>query len=1281
MTIHTHLDPKIPPELELQYGRVLANLEANALSHGLNIELLRSRARVYSVRINQKARLLIAPYRELEKMSWVVLDCLEDHKYDSIYLRISQDELEQRILAICEARPFSASPAKAAATTADAEEVVAEPQELVFYQNMVIQLTTEQDEVVHASLPLVVNGVAGSGKTCVGLSILRQAALAWKEGAPPIVYVATSPKLVAQMESSYHETYGVAVQVRFLTYPQVLKQVLSDSFDNVDDGHLSEWLNRYIQNQKHVSKSPDYLTEELCREFRQVCIFSQCEDYLKIGARHSLLSEEDKTWVFTAYQAYRVYLNESKKFHLGLYYEEGRPLFSLVVADESQDLSPAALYSLSRMVPRGVDHAPQIVYLADANQSLDGNFLVLHHLIKIVGETNIKNLPVSHRSPLAVIEVANRLLALRNNILGGVYDKHTQSSLRREGNSEHRGEVRWTDSVQAEWFGLGERPDFAVVTSLAYQEEAATKFKTPLVFTPSQIKGLEYKYIVAYRLLEGERVKAINEQLRNKKVQSSSNRARRDELTQDNVPKAIYLNSIFTAFTRAIDTLIIFQAKEHCNQEIIHFLNPDSAKRDTQQVSVELSASGPGEGVDNHAENPSAKVDVSSIGAWKEELKRQEALGNHQIASDIQRKLAELTLSSLVRDDEKTAPKSPTKPHSLTAPPQQVIATTSIAVQKPTVKDGKISLADYLENFLKAMDSKVSDKNKINVKNFLESPRAYKMLLVHPMKNKKTLFENLIANSTYVAFKACMEGDAGLNNKYFSLLQQKAAAHIVAMILIFEWNICHKSIFERWKQNTDESTMCLRELAMIVEGVELLDRQWINFKPFLTPEVLNRPSEAKEDKGKSLLYYLAATTDGLKLLKNKWADIKSYLTVEGMNRPAEAGENKGGSPFCWLVCTPAGLRLLKDKWNDIKPYITVEGMNRPAENSPFSWLVCTTAGLQLLKDKWNDIKPYLTVEGMNRPAVAGENKGKNPLYWLAGLPEGRQLLKDKWEDIKPLLTREGLNRASEAGEYKGISSLYWLVCTPDGLQLVRDRWTDIKPYLTIEGMNRPPETGEHKGKNPLFWLAGLPEGCQLLEDKWADIKPYLTIEGLNRPAEAREDKGKSALYCFAGTSEGCQLLKDKWADIKPYLTIEGLNRSAEAGEDEGKSALYFIAGTTEGRQLLRDKWEDIKPYITIEGLNRHEAGESPFYFLAMNLEGLQFLNEKWEDLKSLLTLKELNRIREKMTKQNQMEVLPGINKLIERLSLKTPAADSKIRFLAPVSGTQDVLSTKTTALS
>jgi hypothetical protein len=229
MTIPTHPDLNVPPELELQYGRVLANLEANALSNGLNIELLRSRARVYSVRINQKARLLIAPYRESGKMSWVVLDCLGDHKYESIYLRISQDELEQRILAICEAQPFSASPTtalsvQATAAPAPAEEVMDEPQELVFYQNMVIQLTTEQNEVVHAGLPLVVNGVAGSGKTCVGLSTLRQAALAWEEGAPPIVYVATSPKLVEQMGKNYQRTYGADAHVWFLTYSKCLNR-------------------------------------------------------------------------------------------------------------------------------------------------------------------------------------------------------------------------------------------------------------------------------------------------------------------------------------------------------------------------------------------------------------------------------------------------------------------------------------------------------------------------------------------------------------------------------------------------------------------------------------------------------------------------------------------------------------------------------------------------------------------------------------------------------------------------------------------------------------------------------------------------------------------------------------------------------------------------------------------------------------------------------------------------------------------------------------------------
>jgi hypothetical protein len=790
MTIPIHPDLNVPPEIQLQYERVLANLEANTLSHGLNIELLRSRARVYSVRINQKARLLVAPYRASGKMTWVVLDCLDDHKYYSIYLRMSQDELEQRMLAICETRPFSDPSAQAAA-----EEVGLEPYELVFYQNMVIQLTTEQDEVVHASLPLVVNGVAGSGKTCVGLSILRQAALARDEGAPPVVYVATSQKLVEQMGQSYQSTYGADAQVWFLTYQQVLEQVLSGTFDNfVDDAHLNAWLSQYIQNQRHVSKPPDHSIEVLCREFRQVCIFSECTDYLNIGARHSLLSEEDKKWVFATYQAYRANLVEHRQVHPDLYHKEVRPLFSLGVVDESQDLSPAALSILSQIVHRGVNHAPRIVYLADANQSLEnGNLLVLHHLIRLVGEANVKTLPVSHRSPLAVIEVANRLLSLRNSILGGVYDKYTQSSLKRqEGENECRGEVRWADSVQAEWSALSERPDFAVVTSAAYQKEAATKFNTPLVFTPAQIKGLEYKYIVAYRLLEGEQIKVINTQLRNKEVQSCSNRARRDELTQDNVSKAIYLNEVFTAFTRAANTLIIFQAKEHHNQEIIHFLNPDSEK------PLEKKITG------------MAQVDActNSIAAWKTELDRQETLGNHKIASGIQQKLAKLSetqaqkaLSSLVRDEKVVASASSAQPASFTA---AAPATTSIPAQSSVGKEGTRplgpKLVDYVETFLKEMSCTLEGLNRP----------------AEAGGDNGTIPRHFLTGT--------LEGYQLLKDKWLDIKPYITTAG-----------------FNRPAEEGEEKGRSpLYFLACTPEGCQLLNEKWDDVKPLLTLKELNR---------------------------------------------------------------------------------------------------------------------------------------------------------------------------------------------------------------------------------------------------------------------------------------------------------------------------------------------------------------------------------------------------------------------------------------------------------
>lgn len=1247
MTILIHPAIEVPNELAMQYARTLDNLKHLVFSHGLNRELLGSRARVYSVRINRKARLLIAPYRDEQRnMSWVVLDCLSEHKYESPFLRISQHALEQQIRAI--SRTQESAPAQLNEGNEDGGEVQAEeeapfPQELSFYQDKWIQLSTEQDKAVVAKLPLVINGIAGSGKTCVAESSLNQAASEATRAAPA-VFVATSSKLVEKIQQSYRRTYGESDTVLFLTYQQLLARVLMGK-EFVNDEHTIACLSARTKIHKQLSAYvPTLSVERLCLEFRQVCIFKEkeLERYLGIGSRHSVLSDEDKRWVFAAYQAYRAELIKHNLVHPDLYHEGVGVSFSFVVADESQDLSPAALSTLSTIVPSDEGN-PRIVYLVDANQSLqNGNFQVVYHLQRIVGEDHIITLPNSYRSPLAVIDSANSILSLRNSILGGVFDRFTQSTLAKAEN-QVQGQMVWTDRAsenkyQAMWADASQTTDFAVVTQAAHVEEARLKFNTPLVLTPAQIKGFEYKDVLVYRLIEGEQVKIINEKVKKGELKNNVHRARRDESSQDNMPLAIYFNELFTSFTRALSRLFVYQETTHQNKEMMVLLNfapqPSSQmEKPTHPVMV-----------------TEVKPTITDVSAWRDELARQQDVGNQEVVNAIQEKLHKLNQEVIVQPSPSIAPNEHSieiRRNELTMvqsdlsseiiPQASLTYTAEAASSVLSTRDETIVLdplralspgqCDYVEKFFLMITPAINQRDKKqaaeqhlqrekNVSSLLNHKRAYMMLFVHKMKNGQCLFENLVEHNVYNHFSPYAKKSSP---NYLSLLGQvisypELSTKLMTDILTVEWEGTHPSFLEKLRDHEKQKIAILGSLVVIESGLKLLDLQWTCFKRLFTLETFNQP--LSEFRGQNLLSILVQAPKGCEFLKKKWNEIKPFITPGGLNSPAD----NQASALSELLNKPEGMQLFIEKWHDFKSLLTSEGLNRPELGpdegiNPLFNLVSAEQGSEFLKKRWHEIKPFFTAAGLNQPVKNAHFKNDTPLNRLIYRDGDLKLLPSRWQDIKPLLTSEGVNGVADAS----ICFIQLLAGKPESCQILQGIWDDIKPYLAADTLTREIIIPEARGQSLLYELAYALPSCSLLYDKWDDIKPFLTAEALNRPIPAT---GVSAFFLLTSHSEGIKLLREKWADIRPYLTLEGLNTSSTVkGESLGSAlfALIRFANEVQGYAFLKQIWEDIKPLLTKEGLVPSSGVPNPFSWLLKKPEGRAFLIEKCEDIFSIIT--------------------------------------------------------------
>ena len=226
------------------YFKALNDLATYRLSPGLNLEKMRTHSSytLFSVRLNQKSRLLLTSVKNEDDIAWLILEYLPEHAYHQAHFlqpgtlknAASLIEGAREILSISELPNQNEQRTEFQKEAASVQEEISETAkeqpiviDLEYYNGMLIQMNEFQKGAMEAPLPLVVNGAAGSGKSCVGMLILRQCSeqLAQqdeKNETEGIIYVAQSEYLVKAMEKMWRDMPYASSNVRFLTYNMFL---------------------------------------------------------------------------------------------------------------------------------------------------------------------------------------------------------------------------------------------------------------------------------------------------------------------------------------------------------------------------------------------------------------------------------------------------------------------------------------------------------------------------------------------------------------------------------------------------------------------------------------------------------------------------------------------------------------------------------------------------------------------------------------------------------------------------------------------------------------------------------------------------------------------------------------------------------------------------------------------------------------------------------------------------------------------------------------------------
>lgn len=566
----------------------------------------------YRAKLDDASRLLVRFVRHGDRTVCLALEVIAHHAYEkSRFLRGARLDETQ----IVEATP--------AQVEGEAEPLrYLHPERPEFHLlDKPISFDDVQETVYRLPPPLVLVGSAGSGKTALTLAKLRQA-----EG--DVLYVTQSPWL-AQSARGIYEAHGYenpAQQAQFLSYREFLETLRVPPGREITFAAFRTWFERHRQHYRFTDAHPCF------EEFRGV-ISSQPEGvltreaYLALGPRQSIFEPEQREAVYTLFGKYREWLAGNGLFDSNLIAHEwqavAEPQYDFVVIDEVQDLTNAQLALVLRTLKRGKDGQGQFMLCGDSNQIVHPNFFswsAVKSLFwrdpQLAERQSLSVLSVNYRNTRDVTRVANALLKIKHTRFGSI-DRESNHLVRPA--ADVAGEVRLLPDKDAIKCELDARTrastQFAVLVLRDEDKaEARTVFRTPLVFSVHEAKGLEYPNIILYRFISAQRqaYAEICEGVTAADLAKDELDYRRAKDKHDRSLELwkFYVNALYVAITRAVERLYLVESD--LNHPLLQLLElKDSGER------VELQAK------------------ASSREDWEREAHRLEQQGKQEQAEAI----------------------------------------------------------------------------------------------------------------------------------------------------------------------------------------------------------------------------------------------------------------------------------------------------------------------------------------------------------------------------------------------------------------------------------------------------------------------------------------------------------------------------------------------------------------------------------------------------------------------------------------------------------------------
>lgn len=570
----------------------------------------------YRARLDDSNRLLFTLFKYQEQGCVLLLEVILNHDYGS-----------SRFL-----RGALVDESKIVDVSAEQAAVEARPIRYLHPERTQVQLLDKPlsfDDAQHAiylqPAPLILVGSAGSGKTALTLEKLKQI-----DGE--VLYV-THSAFLAQSARDLFYAHGferAEQDASFLSYREFLETLEVPAGQEANWPRFRAWFARMSQAFRGLDAHQAY------EEIRGVITAQSTgplarDDYLALGVRQSIFADDQRAQAYDLYERYRAWLNADQLFDLNLlahaHLALAAPRYDFVVVDEVQDLTPVQL----ALILKTLRKPGQFLLCGDSNQIVHPNFFSWSQVktlfwndAELAARQHLQILTANYRNAAKITTLANTLLKIKHRRF---------SSIDRESNylvasiGAEPGDASLLSDRDTALKGLDEqsrRSTQIAVLVLRDEDKAAARqrFRTPLLFSVHEAKGLEYEHIILYRFISDHRAEfaeiADGVSAADLTEDILEYRRARDKSDKSLEIYKFYVNALYVALTRAVRNLYLVESDlDHPLLALLPLANSDVGMLRTQASSQE---------------------------DWQREARRLELQGKQEQAEAIRRDVLKQTL-------------------------------------------------------------------------------------------------------------------------------------------------------------------------------------------------------------------------------------------------------------------------------------------------------------------------------------------------------------------------------------------------------------------------------------------------------------------------------------------------------------------------------------------------------------------------------------------------------------------------------------------------------------